>query len=101
MPFDFYNEFYGTYIGISIRGAIGKKYIYQRVNNQQKKYSYVVPSNPNTIAQQKMRDLLKKATLSWHTLSSDTKKWYDEHTPPRRTMSGFNFYVSRYINTYK
>lgn len=99
--FNYYHEFYGVYLGLGIRKQLGKKYIYQIVNGVQRKYPYVVPSRPNTPGQQKMTDLLKKAVQSWHTLTSTEKKYYDDNTPLGKTMSGFNYFVSLYINSYK
>lgn len=101
MAFNYYHEFYGVYIGLGIRKQLGKKYIYQIVKSDQRKYSYVVPSRPNSPGQQKMTDLLRKATQSWHDLTSEEKKYYDDNVPLGKVMSGFNYYVSEYINTYK
>lgn len=101
MGFNYYHEFYGYYIGLGIRKQVGEKYIYQIVKGEQRKYSYVVPSRPNSPGQQKMTDLLRKATQSWHTLTSYEKKYYDNNVPSGKTMSGFNFYISLYINSYK
>ena len=101
MPFDFYNEFYGTYVGVKIRGALSKRFIYQVVNNRQRKYAYCVPSDPKSAEQLRLRDLLRKATQSWHTLSDEDKNFYRESVPEGKPMTGFNYYVSLYINNYK
>lgn len=101
MSFNWYDSFYGTYIGVKIRGTIGKKYIYQVISNEQKKYNYYQYINPNSPEQQRFRDLLRKAVQLWHTLPSEEKKVYDENIPPGKTMSGYNFFISEYINQYK
>ena len=101
MAFNYFHHYYGTYIGIGIRKQIGKKYIYQIVRGQQKKYPYVVPFRPNSVGQQKMTHLLREAVALWHTLSSEDRLLYDGSTPPRKTMSGFNYFISLYINTWK
>lgn len=101
MGFDYYHEFYGVYIGLGIRKQVGKKYIYQVVKGDQRKYSYVVPSRPNSPGQQQMTDLLRKAVQSWHDLSTEEKLSYDHAIPAGKTMSGFNFYISEYILSYK
>lgn len=100
MGFLWYNEFYGEYVGIKIRGAVGKKWIYQVVNNVQKKYPYVVPSNPRTAAQQAQRDLLRNAVNAWHALTDDQRNVYRRGEPYRPTMSGYNFFISSYIKLY-
>ena len=101
MSFDWYDSYYGTYLGAKIKGTIGKKYIYQVVENIQRKYRYYDYINPDSPEQQRFRDLLRKAVQSWHSLSSDEKLFYDGNIPSGKTMSGFNFYVSSYINNYK
>lgn len=100
MPFTFYNEFYGTYIGTKIRGAIGKRYVYQVVGNVQKKYPYFVPTDPKSSAQLRQRDLLRKAVQSWHTLTNQQQQYYRNLEPFTPIMSGFNYYVRIYIKSY-
>lgn len=101
MPFNWLDSYYGISIGIKIHGTIGKRWIYQVVENVQQKYAYYQYVNPDTPLQQKFRDLLKKAVQTWHTLSATEKTVYDQSIPPGKTMSGFNFFISEYINNYK
>ena len=100
MPFDFYHEFYGNYVGMQIRGTIGKKIIYQRIGNIQRRYNYFIPPNPNTPAQQHMRFLLGRATDKWHTLTEPEKQGFETLKPKHKVMSGFNYFVSLYIKQY-
>lgn len=101
MAFNWYDSYYGYFIGLKIQKTIGKKWIYQVVGNVQKKYAYYQYYNPNSPEQQRYRDLLRKAVQSWHTLSEEEKILYDKNVPPKKIMSGFNFFISEYINTYK
>lgn len=100
MSFDYYDEYYDQYIGMQIRGTIGKKFIYQRIGNRQKKYAWFIPPNPNTPAQQKMRFLLGQATYSWHDLTPSQQIAYESLKPKHLIMSGFNYFVSQYIKSF-
>lgn len=101
MAFNFYDSYYGTYVGLKIRGTIGKNFTYQTTRNIQRKYPYRIPYDPKTPAQLRQRDLLRKATWSWHSLTPQEQQTYRNNEPYYPIMSGFNFYVSQYINLYK
>ena len=53
----FRNEicFEGLPAGFAIRGSVNKEWIYAVKNNQQRKYPYFVPTNPQTAPQQAWR----------------------------------------------
>jgi len=100
MPFNFYHDYYGYIVGTQIRGQIGKKYIYQVRNNQQRKYLYKIPYDPKSPAQLRMRDLIKKANQKWQSLTEQEKNNWRKLEPIIPTMSGFNYFVSCYVSDF-
>jgi len=99
--FQYFSNGYYCAVGIKIRGQIGKKYIYRIVKNTQHRYPYKKPYNPNSPLQQKYRFLYKHAILSWQSLPETEKAEYRKKEHRLGKMSGFNFYIREYINTYK
>jgi hypothetical protein len=97
--FTYFQEYYGHYLGLKIHGTVGKKYTYQTIHNRQIKYRYTVPFNPNSQLQQYWRESLRHAVLGWHNLSVSKRAWYRENKPSRPAMSGFNWFISRYLDT--
>lgn len=83
------------------RGSIGKSLVYFPWKGINAVRSYVVPANPNSLAQQTQRGFLKAGVLQWRTLG---------YTLPDRTaynnlaliqgtaMSGFNVYMKGYVD---
>lgn len=100
MGFNFYDSYYGYYIGIQIRGTIGKTFVYQVIHGEQFKRRYVIPYDPKTPAQQRLRDLFKKAIQSWKKFSDQEKSDLEKLKPAYLIMSGFNYYISSYMKTY-
>ncbi len=100
MSFNFYDNYYGSYVGVKIRGSIGDNWTYQVTGGAQRKYPYNIPTDPKTPSQLRMRDLLRKATYSWHSLTDPEKDFYRSLEPFKKVMSGFNYYVSTYMKEY-
>ena len=101
MGFNYYNEFYGYFVADKIRGTIGKKIIYHVQNGRQRKWAYYIPFDPKTETQLRLRDILRQAVLLWQNLSESERNFYRENIPPGKSMTGFNFFISNYINTHK
>lgn len=97
MGFNYYHSYYGYPIGVQIRGQIGKKFIYQRIQNVQIKYPYKKPTNPRTTLQQAHRARIRQAVWAWQDLTQIQKNFYRQKEPIRPIMSGYNYFISQYI----
>lgn len=97
MAFNYYHSYYGYSIGVQIRGQIGKKFIYQRIQNVQIKYPYKKPTNPRTTLQQAHRARIRQAVWAWQNLTENQKNFYRQKEPIRPIMSGYNYFISQYI----
>ena len=98
--FNYYHEFYGHYIGVTIHGAIGKKYIYRKHYRKQEKYPYQIPTNKNTPEQQRLRKLFGDAVRIWQGFSASQRRFYRSTKPKHLVMTGFNYFISLYMRTY-
>lgn len=100
MGFQFYDSYYGNYIGFNISGAIGKDFIYQVINGKQIRRKYFVPFDPKSPGQLHLRDIFKKAVQSWQSLSNQEKEIYEKSKPKHLIMSGYNFFIKQYMKVY-
>jgi len=81
------------------RGAIEKKWIFKVVNGEVIRLAYYTPDNPKTPGQQTLRSLLACGTRTWrHITEEEREEWRQKVNRPFRCMTGFNLYVSEYIN---
>jgi len=55
---------------------------------------HVIPANPNTAAQQAVRNSLARCVLLWRSLAAFTKAWLDSYGADYR-MSGYNVFMSK------
>jgi len=55
---------------------------------------HVIPSNPNTAAQQLVRESLARCVTLWRSLSETVKVWLDTYGTGYR-MSGYNAFMSK------
>jgi len=101
MPFNFFTMYYGYYIGMQVRGTIGNIYTYQTYHGRTYRHRYIVPRDPKTPAQIRMRFLLGSATYAWHDLSSPEKLFWKDVRTRSRAYSGFNHFISSYIKTWQ
>jgi len=76
-------------------GKVGKAGVFATWKGRQYRRSYVIPANPNTPAQQKIRNSFKNAVQAWHGFDAIQKGVYDYLATPLQ-ISGFNLWVSRY-----
>ena len=81
--------------GTRFSGAIGKTMIASTWKGKEYIRAYTVPKNPRTERQQKHRALFAKAVKAWKALSLKDQKRLNKEA---KEMTGFNLYVSRYIN---
>lgn len=97
MSFKYYHQYYGYIVGTQIRGQIGKKQVYRIRNGRQQKYSYYVPFNPQTPAQQANRLKYAHSIKYWQALSPAEKALYNSLEKVHPHMSGFNYYIHLYM----
>ncbi len=81
----------------SLHGRLGNVVFYIRRGTQCVR-THVIPRNPNTEAQKAVRRNFADAVHSWQSLSSDEKSDFDRKAR-YMNMSGYNLYISKYINT--
>ena len=100
MGFNFYDEYYGQYIGIGIRKTVGKQWTYQILHGKQRKYRYTVVPNPRTASQQANRLKIRHAVLAWQDLNPIQQQNYRKKEPFTPKMSGYNFFLSKYLKNF-
>lgn len=100
MGYNFFTLYYGYYIGMAARGTIGKKYVYQVVNNRQWKRRWVKPKDPKTPGQLNMRFLFACAVAAWHDLTDPEKLSWKDVNQGTKIYSGYNAFLSSYIKSF-
>ena len=88
------------YVGFSIHGALGRQVCFRYRYGRQECVPYYVPTNPRTPRQQAWRWVFRQAVLSWQSLTPGLQLVYDRVADIRGGMSGFNWYVSEYLQRY-
>ena len=78
-----------------INGRIGDVVFYRRQDKQCIR-TYVVPNNPDTIAQRIIRENFAEAVKSWQSLTKDEKYRFIRKAR-NMNMSGYNLYISQYM----
>lgn len=84
------------------RNQIGQAVVYFPWKGINCVRTYVIPANPNTAAQQQQRGFVTDGVLQWRTLgyTADDKTAYNAWALiDPRIMSGFNKYMSLYLDT--
>ena len=85
----FYNWFCGIY---------QKKYYYGKPYIARQRFAW--GSNPQTERQQSWRVVVKNGVIAWRALDAPTKKKWNKLASGRR-MSGYNAFLSDYLNQRK
>lgn len=83
-------------IALRVRGAIAKTYIFREYRTGRYYYKYYYPYNPRTLLQQTGRNLFAYAVADWQGFNETTKGYYNgrvRYVP----MTGFNYYISLYL----
>lgn len=100
MAFNWWDSFYGQYIGVKVHGQIGKEYIYYVVHGRQLKRRYNVQQNLTHPNQIRVHENFKKANLAWNALAEDQKTEWKKRDQYNPTMSGYNYFISQYLKNY-
>jgi len=75
--------------------------VFRREHNYTQLEKYYVPFNPQTASQQANRSMFAYAVSDWKALPQNSKlRWNHEQDYHRQRpiMSGYNLYISRYLN---
>jgi hypothetical protein len=79
----------------SVKNRRGNEVFYRRFDKQFAR-SYVIPRNPDTIAQRGIRKTFADAVKSWQALTSEEKYKFTRKARSLQ-MSGYNLYISKFM----
>jgi len=98
-------------IGLIVAGALTRVTFRVRRNNgaaggvagmiYQDCFTYVVPTNPRSGAQQGQRGVFHDGVASWQALSEAEKDIYRDRVKRLRFATGFTLYMSEYMLTHE
>lgn len=78
----------GNYVIVNRKGKIFKRI-------------YIKPKQPGTPKQLEIWEKFKNAVMSWHNLTEEEKKYYNEKVKKLKlSMTGFNYFISLYLRLY-
>lgn len=91
-------------LGPGVKGTIGKQITFSKWKGISIAKTMPIPSNPNTAAQQGVRNAFKALVTEWHNLGRtivDAEAYDVSAGRDSRPMSGFNLFVSIYMLVHK
>ena len=83
--------------GFAVRGSINKEYIYAVKNNQQRKYAYFVPTNPQTVDQQAWRAKFTAGVAAALILTDEQKDEYRKDAYRKKGQTWFTRFMTQYL----
>ena len=89
----------GPLLSLDARGQIGKALVFSNWKGIQDVRQFVVPSNPNTAAQQTQRGKITSMNALWHSTpwtADDLTAWNVFAAEMSSVMSGFNAFTRQY-----
>lgn len=90
----------GPLYSIDARGVIADAMVFGGWKGIKWVRQQFIPQNPKTVDQVAQRLIFSQAITSWHDLTDEEKAdWQTAIEAKGYTMSGFNFFVSEYINS--
>ena len=93
-----YHRFYPL-IGITARGSFSKLFIFTQYGKERIVKKYYYPYNPKSAEQQALRDVFSDAVVGWQGFDDPIKNFYNTgFFNPH--MSGYNRYISLYLNAH-
>lgn len=101
MAFNWWDSFYGQYIGVKIHGQLGKTFIYYVYKGKQLKRRYNVQQNLDHPEQIRRHHLFRHANYSWNGLSPGDKEEWKKRDKYNPTMSGYNYFISQYLKNWQ
>lgn len=93
----------GPLLSIDARGQIAKAIVFGSWKGIPWAREWFIPQNPNTYEQQWVRTMFSQGVDAWHyTLDAQQIiDWQTAADASGKTLSGFNFHLSEYINSMK
>jgi len=90
----------GPLMSIDARGQFAKSMVFGGWKGIQWARMYFIPQNPNTDDQKAIRLIFTQAVSKWQDqVAPNTDNWQVAADATGKTLSGFNFFVSEYINS--
>lgn len=90
----------GPLFSIDARGQIAKAMVFGGWKGIPWVREWFIPQNPNTQAQIDLRLIFSQGVQGWQGISgSDQTDWQTAVEATGKTWSGFNFYMSEYIQS--
>ena len=83
--------------GFAVRGSINKEFIYAVKNNQQRKYAYFIPTNPQTVDQQAWRAKFTAGVAAALILTDDQKDEYRKDAYRKKGQTWFTRFMTQYL----
>ena len=83
--------------GFAVRGSINKEFIYAVKNNQQRKYAYFVPTNPQTAPQQSWRAKFTAGVIAAQALTEGQKEEYRKDAYRKKGRTWFTMFMAQYL----
>ena len=83
--------------GFAVRGSINKEFIYAVKNNQQRKYAYFIPTNPQTAPQQSWRAKFTAGVAAALILTDDQKDAYRKDAYRKKGQTWFTRFMTQYL----
>jgi len=88
----------GPLLGLAASGAFKDVLVASSWKKTSYMRFYVIPYDPHTPAQERIRSLYKHAVKAWHTLAPwEKQKWARIVKMRDYNMSGYNYFVKMYI----
>jgi len=83
---------------IEARGQFGKALVFSKWKDILYCRKYVIPSNPNTTAQNQLRQYFTQAVATWNGETTATKTAWNQYcTEKGYSYSGYNLYIKAYV----
>ena len=91
-------KLHGPLFSLDARGQLGKALVYSIWKGLNYARKYVIPSNPNTAAQQTIRGYFSTAVAAYKAEDQATKDAWDAAIAALgKPMTGFNYYLGLYV----
>jgi hypothetical protein len=83
-------------MSLDASGSLGKSLVFSKWKGINYARRYLIPMNPNTSNQERIRSYFSQAVNSWHAEGAEVKERWNLAVRGR-PMTGFNYYVAQYI----
>lgn len=91
----------GPFLSLDASGSIGKAFAVSHWKGQKKAIKHFKPKNPRTAEQQDNRSVFAYAIQGWQSLEEIDKESYRQSVKNLGLqMSGYNYYLQTYLETY-